>query len=193
MVFVFLFLLSFTKPLLGLAAEKGSVPLSTVLPAKHTDFIKLSFLTGLAPMHIAVGNTELLEDSGNYSVPDAHQKEPIFFGTWSICCWKRMERLPLKATTTGLPCAEHSFLEVAANVLDHSTFVDAQDSQGRHTLHFAVENDHGDMHRFVISCRCDHSGGRKGAEVAPKPLKKELINLVVAILMQRSRGIQLSS
>jgi ankyrin repeat protein len=93
--------------------------------------------------------------------------------------------------------ARYGRFDLLEMLLDRGALIDAQDDQGRTALHFAAENNHGDMCRFLISCGCDHtlanSDGKKGAEVAPKPLKKELIDFIIATLMQKARGIQLSS
>jgi hypothetical protein len=81
--------------------------------------------------------------------------------------------------------------------MDRGANIDAQDDLGRTPLHYAAMNRHGDIARFLIASDCDHTladlEGKKGAEVAPKPLKKELNDFIIATLMQRARGIQLSS
>jgi hypothetical protein len=93
--------------------------------------------------------------------------------------------------------AMYGRFDVLEMLLDRGALIDAQDDQGRTALHYGAMNNHGDMCRFLISSGCDHTlrdiEGKKGAEVAPKPLKKELIDFIISTLMQRSRGIQLSS
>jgi ankyrin len=90
-------------------------------------------------MHVAASNTDLfkllLENQGNYSVPDAHLKEPIFYavdrnnqelvhlllekdGTVATCC--NDKRSPLH------DCAERGFLDVAVDLLDHGADVNAR-------------------------------------------------------------------
>jgi hypothetical protein len=87
--------------------------------------------------------------------------------------------------------------ELVELFIDRGAEIDAQDDQGRTALHFASENRHGDIARFLIATGCDHTlanlEGKKGAEVAPKPLKKELNDFIIATLMQKARGIQLSA
>jgi hypothetical protein len=85
-------------------------------------------------------------------------------------------------------CARFDMLEV---LLVHGAFINAQD--GRRHPPFHAENDYGDTRGFLISCGCDNRDGRKGAEIVPKPLKKELIDFIIAALTQRARAIQLSS
>jgi ankyrin repeat protein len=90
-------------------------------------------------MHIAASNTDLfkllLEHSGNFTLPDAHQKEPLFFavaknnqelvhlllekdGTVATRC--NDKRSPLH------DCAERGFLEIAVDLLDHGADVNAR-------------------------------------------------------------------
>ena len=70
------------KTLLYLAAEKESMEFSQVLLEKGADPNSLA-TTGMAPIHLVSGNTELfklyLEKGGNYALPDSHQKQPIFY------------------------------------------------------------------------------------------------------------------
>jgi ankyrin repeat protein len=129
---------SHQKPLLYLAAEKESIPLCEALLAKQADPNKLSS-TGLAPMHLAANNPELfklfLASKGLYSLPDGHQKDPIFYavdknnkeivhlllekdGTVATRC--NDKRTPLH------DCAERGFIEVAVDLLDHGADVNAR-------------------------------------------------------------------
>jgi ankyrin repeat protein len=133
------FFFHFTKPLLYQAAEKLSIPLATVLLAKGADPNKLCASTGLAPIHMAAPNTDLfkllLSHHGNYSLPDGHQKEPVFYavdknneelvhfllekdGTVATRC--NDKRTPLH------DCAERGFIEIARDLLDHGADVNAQ-------------------------------------------------------------------
>ena len=234
--------LSHGKSLLYLAAEKNSQPFCEALLEKGADPNKLTD-TGMAPIHIVAPETDLFKlfmgHGGDYSLPDAHQKEPIFYavdcnnqelvhfllekdGTVATRC--NDKRTPLH------DCAERGFIDIASDLLDHGADVnaqnwnnvtplhlaacygrfdmlellvdrgaalDAQDDDGRTALHYAAMHNHGDMCMYLVSMGCDHTlrdkEGRKGAEVAPMPLKNELIDYIINHLMQRSRGIQLSS
>jgi ankyrin repeat protein len=93
--------------------------------------------------------------------------------------------------------ATYGRFQLVELLIDRGASMDAQDDQGRTPLHCAAANKHGDIARFLIASGCDHtladSEGKKGAEVAPKPLKKELNDFIIATLMQKARGIQLSS
>jgi ankyrin repeat protein len=121
-----------------LAAEKESIALSEVLLRKGADPNKLAS-TGMAPIHLAAGNAELfklyLASKGLYSLPDGHQKDPIFYavdknnqeiahlllekdGTVATRC--NDKRTPLH------DCAERGFMEVAIDLLDHGGDVNAQ-------------------------------------------------------------------
>jgi ankyrin repeat protein len=110
-----------------------------VLLNKSADPNKFCASTGLAAMHLAASNTELfklfLEHNGDYSLPDAHQKEPIFYavdknnqdlvhfllekdGTVATRC--NDKRTPLH------DCAERGFLDIAIDLLDHGADVNAR-------------------------------------------------------------------
>jgi ankyrin repeat protein len=73
--------------------------------------------------------------------------------------------------------------DVLEMMIHRGAFIDAQDDQRHTALHYGAMNNHGDMCRFLIRSGCDHTlpdiQGKKGAKVAPKPLKKEFIDFIL--------------
>jgi ankyrin repeat protein len=142
MLFPFLFWRSFfshSRPLLYLAAEKGSVSLATILLEKGADPNRLCASTGLAPIHLAAANSELFKlfvaKSGDYSLPDGHQKEPIFYAVDKNnqdlveFLVEKDVRIATRCNDNRTPlhdCAERGFVEVADILLDHGADVDAR-------------------------------------------------------------------
>jgi ankyrin repeat protein len=126
------------KSLLYVATEKESLPLIKALLEKGADPNKLSS-SGMAPIHLVAHNTEcfrlFLENKGNLSQPDCHQKEPIFYAVHR----NNVELVHLLLETDGTvatrcndkrtplhDCAERGFLEVAIDLLDHGGDVNAR-------------------------------------------------------------------
>ena len=102
--------------------------------------------------------------------------------------WNNVTPLHLAAT--------YGRFDMVELLLQHGAAIDAQDDMGRTPLHMAAINNHAEICKFLISSDCDHTlvdkEGMKAAEVANEPLKKEINDFIIATLMNKTRGIQIS-
>jgi hypothetical protein len=176
MLFVILFwcsVLSFKKSLVYLAAEKGSVALSTVLPAKGVDANKLNSMTMLPLIHIAAENTKLLtlllENNRKYSVPDGHDKDLLVFVV------DRNKRDVRSAVGKGWS-NRHSMQWECPFCIENVT-----------PVHLAAWYGPFDVLEMLLDHMLANVDGKKRAEAAPKPIKKRLTDVTLRNLLRGNR------
>ena len=83
-------------------------------------------------------------------------------------------------------------LDVVEELVNDGAKMDFVDSNGNTALHHAAICNNRDIVQYLIAMKANHlilnNDGLKAWEVAPEPLKTELIEFVIDKLMTRSRG-----
>lgn len=93
--------------------------------------------------------------------------------------------------------AHYGRFDMVQLLLENGAAIDAQDDDGNSPLHIAAKHNHADICRYLISAGADHMAvnkdNLKAAEIAPEDLKKQLNDFIIETLMNKSRGIDVSS